>query len=101
MIGSNFNPNSVVSGNVGCYTTIYYSSRCSDESPSSGLNNYVNSTSNSACRKKRMSNINGALGSSAVKYTNVATLIINSVAVPIQTLYGIPFSNSSRKFLYF
>ncbi len=90
----------IVSPNISCSAVIYYSSRCPDEAPNTGLYNAINATTNSACRTKRMTNINGALGSSSsVQFTNVATLIVSNILIPIKTIYTEAFSTYSRKSL--
>jgi hypothetical protein len=89
----------IIAPNISCQSTIYYSSRCPDEAATSGLNATSNSTTNSACRKKRLSNINTALGSSSVAYTNVPSLTVSNIIVPVTSVYGILFSNYSGKSL--
>jgi hypothetical protein len=84
--------------NMTCTATAYYSSRCPDKSPSSGINTSVSSTSNSACRKKREANINAALGASSnTQYTNVVSLGVGGTFIPVTAIYGYAFSNYSRK----
>jgi len=79
---------------------IYYSARCPDKPPASGLYNAINATTNSACRTKRLTNINAALGaSSSVQFTNVATLIVSNILIPIKSIYTETFSTYSRKSL--
>lgn len=91
--------NGYVSPIVTCYAVIYYSSRCPDEAPNSGLNNNVNAASNSACRKKRMTNINAALGpSTPVQYTNVPGLTVSGTLVAVQSIYSVTSTNYTRKF---
>jgi hypothetical protein len=80
-----------------CSAVIYYSTRCSDEAASSGVNNTISST-NSACRDKRLSNIYAALGSSSgTQYTNVPSLTVSNTVLPIRSIYSVAFSLYSRK----
>ena len=82
---------------MSCSAVVYYSARCPDQAPNSGLYNYVNTTGNSACRNKRMKNINSALGStSVVQFTGVDSLTIGGVSVLMQSIYSYPFSYYSR-----
>ncbi len=86
--------------NTSCNAVIYYSARCRDEAPTYGLYSFVNASSNSACRKKRMTNINGALGATGTTYTNVPFLLGNSSTnVSVSMITTTPFSSYSRKFL--
>lgn len=84
---------------MSCSAVIYYSSRCPDEAPSTGLYNSIYSSGNSACRKKRMTNINSALGSTSVaQFTNIASLPLSGLVVPVQSVYTYPFSYYSRTY---
>jgi hypothetical protein len=88
--------------NISCSAVIYYSSRCPDEAPSTGLYLYANASTNSACRTKRMTNINSALGStSVVQFTNVVSLTFGGVVVPMQSVYSYPFSYYSQSGAYY
>ena len=89
--------NGIVASNVICMCTVYYSTRCTDEAPYSGWNYTYNATS-SSCRETRLANIDAALGSSSsTLFTNVPSIIIGGITVPMQSVYSIIFSNYSRK----
>ena len=87
-------------GEVTCYAVVYYSTRCIDESATSGVNNTITSTSNSVCRKQRLTHINSALGSSTVQYTNVPSISASGTAYAVTSVYSRPFSNYTRKFSF-
>ncbi len=91
--------NGIFSPNISCYAVIYYSTRCPDEAPTSGLNVGLNTTTNSACRKRRLTNIDGALGQSNVLYTNVPSLTVSNIILPIITIATLPVSSYLRKSL--
>ncbi|UJR34315.1 hypothetical protein I4U23_021718 [Adineta vaga] len=77
-----------------CPAIIYYSTRCIDQGITSGINNSLSSTGNSACRISRMKQINNALGStSTTQYTNVPTVIIGSTSVTVYNITTLTFAN--------
>lgn len=95
MLGTLVAPNTgVVATNLSCTAVIYYETRCAGTSTVSNT-----TTTTNTCRKQRITNINTALGSTPiVQFTNVVSLIFDSIVVAIQSIYTHPFSSYSRKF---